>query len=116
MTEQVFQKLAPVRWRQRLRFACYTAVWGLLAASVVVLALAGVRLLGAETSIALSVGLLIAGPVIGAVIGACWQRTWHDAAIAVDSHYQFKDRATTALEFLTKPTDAVYRSLQLEDA
>lgn len=116
MTEQVFDKLAPVRWRQRVLLSLVAGVWGLLGSSIVVLILAATRWLGSEISVAASISVLVLGPILGLAAGLIWRRTWHDAAVAIDRSYQFKDRATTALEFLLKPHGTAYRALQLQDA
>lgn len=115
MTEQVFTRLSPVRSRQRGLFALRTAVWGLLAGSVVAIGLVVARWLGASISVWALAAVQVAGPILGLVIGLAWKRSWHGAAVAVDQHYDLKDRTTTALAFLEKPADGAYCELQLKD-
>jgi hypothetical protein len=59
---------------------------------------------------------LVAGPVLGLLAGVVRQRSWHDAAAAVDLHYNLKDRATTALAFLTKSEATPLHELEIRDA
>src|SRR5262249_5712337 len=42
-------------------------------------------------------------------------RSWRMAAAAVDTHYQLKDRAVTALRFVDSPATALHE-LQVQDA
>ena len=51
-----------------------------------------------------------------AVIGFVLKRSWHEAAAAVDHHYQLKDRTVTALEFMNQPTTTPLQRLQVQDA
>ena len=102
MTEQVFTRLAPVRSRQRGVFAVRTAVWGLLAGSTLVIGLILGTLSGVAVPLWTLIAIQVAGPVIGFVVGLVWKRTWHGAAVAVDQHYDLKDRTTTALAFIEK--------------
>lgn len=115
MTEQVFSHLSPVRRRQRGMFALRTAVWGLLAGSLVAIGLCVARWLGAPLAGWTIPGTLVLSPVVGMIVGLVWKRSWHGAAAAVDQHYRLKDRTTTALAFLNKPA-AAYGELQLQDA
>ncbi len=115
MTEQVFTRLSPVRTRQRGVFGLRAAVWGLLAGSLVAIGLVVSRWLGASISVGTLVAVQVAGPILGLIIGLAWKRTWHGAAVAVDQHYDLKDRTTTALAFIEKPADRAYSELQLQD-
>ena len=116
MTEQVFDRLSPVRRRQRGMFALQTAVWGLLAASAIAIGASVARWLGAPVTGWIVPAVLTLGPVLGLLVGLVWKRSWHGAAAAVDQHYQLKDRTTTALAFLEKSAPVAYRELQLQDA
>ena len=51
-----------------------------------------------------------------ALMGLLLRRTWGEAASAVDTHYDLKDRTVTALEFADDPDATAYRQLQLNDA
>src|SRR6185437_15962259 len=98
--------LASVRRRQRAAFALRLTMYGLLAGSLL-----GVFLgffawrYGSPLSLWLTVaGVVAAGPALAlafALAGLLWRRGIHDAARAVDRHYQLKDRSATALEFLS---------------
>ncbi|MDB5338809.1 MAG: hypothetical protein JWN70_4428, partial [Planctomycetaceae bacterium] len=106
----------PVRRRQRGMFALRTAVWGLLAGSLVAIGLCVARWVGAPLAGWTVPAVLVLGPVLGLIVGLVWKRSWHGAAVAVDQHYHLKDRTTTALAFLDKPAPAAYGELQLQDA
>ena len=49
--------------------------------------------------------VLVAGPVLGFLVGLALRRSWHDAAVAVDDHYLLKDRTVTALAFAEQADD-----------
>jgi hypothetical protein len=128
MENSVYGALAPVRRRQRLAFLLWAAAAGLLlgacAAGLVGLArwqsaaLAWLSdwLFARATPASLVAGCLAGGPVLGALVGLCWRRNWHDAAAAVDRHYRLKDRAVTALEFTRRPARTDLQTLQINDA
>jgi hypothetical protein len=108
--------LAPVRRRQQLVLTIRATVYGLLAGSLagVAAALAQRWATGAVT--AWVAAALAAGPALGLLVGLLWRRTWHDAAVAVDTHYRLKDRSATALEFLAKSDAGDLHRLQIDDA
>jgi hypothetical protein len=128
MENSVYGALAGVRRRQRLALVLRAAAMGLLAGScaaavvgLVRLKVAGLAGLNAwlfsqVTPSYLVVGLLVAGPVLGALAALCRWRGWHGAAAAVDQHYQLKDRAVTALEFIQRPQHTDMQTLQIADA
>lgn len=116
MRRPVFVELAPVRLRQRWLFALRVACWGLVASSLAALALALGRSFGATISLAAIWGTLLAGPVLGALLGAAWRHTFRSAALAIDAHYHLKDRVLTALAFVTKPGGTPWAELQVADA
>src|SRR5688500_15699654 len=100
MGQAIQSRLDPVRRRQQQLRAMFLAAWGLLGSSLVLAVWAASRtLLGWELTVAWAVGVALAGPLVGYVAGLVWRRDWHDAALAVDSHYRLKDRAATALAF-----------------
>ena len=116
MQSPIYSELAPVRRRQQGTFAIRAAVLGMLAGSIVGGILGLTRWLSgwppAPTVAALA---LAAGPVLGLLIGLLWRRSWHDAAAAVDRHYGLKDRATTALAFLTKADATALHELEIHE-
>jgi hypothetical protein len=92
------------------------AAWGLLMASGVVLlaALASWLRLGQFTALQM-IGVAIAAPIVAYLIGLAWNQPLRRAALAVDKHYQLKDRATTALEFLAKSQQTPAHALAIRD-
>jgi hypothetical protein len=117
MQGPVYAELAPVRRRQQWLFVLRTASYGLLAGAVALIGLGlARRLAGWDVSIGQSLAVLLAGFAGGLALGFLRRRSWATAAIAVDSHYQLKDRATTALSFLAKPVVTKVQELQIEDA
>jgi hypothetical protein len=117
MQSPIYSELAPIRRRQQGMFAIRTVVLGMLAGSAAGGVLGLSRWLwGWPGSPISAVAALMAGPVLGLLVGIVWRRTWHDAAAAVDSHYGLKDRATTALAFLTKSDATILHQLEIHDA
>jgi hypothetical protein len=116
MQGPVYSHLAPVRKRQQQLLVLQAASLGLLASAAAGVVLGLGKWLGGWQPAAwvAPVGLL-SGPALGALLGMAFRRSWLAAAVAVDGHYQLKDRAVTALAFLCKPPDAL-RELQVEDA
>ena len=53
---------------------------------------------------------------VAAVVAFVLKRSWYEAAAAIDSHYQLKDRTVTALEFTNHPATSPLQQLQLQDA
>jgi len=117
MQGRIYSGLKPVRRRQRVLLLERAALAGLLASSLVGIALGLLRWLGG-VSIApgWAVGLLLAGPLAGVLVGLVWRRGWHDAAAAVDDHYRLKDRSATALDFLHRREATPLHKLQVADA
>lgn len=117
MTKALEARLDPVRRRQQQMRGIVGAAWGLLASGCALLAMTlGRWLLEWHPSALAFAGITIAGPAVGFVAGLVWRRDWHAAAIAIDSHYRLKDRATSALEFLTKPGTNGVHKLAVDDA
>jgi hypothetical protein len=121
MQESVYGVLASVGRRQRAAFALRLTMYGLLAGSLLGLffGLFAWRY-GSPLPLGLTVAVVaVAGPVFAlafALAGLLWRRGIHDAAVAVDRHYQLKDRSATALEFLSKSIRTPLQSLQIADA
>jgi hypothetical protein len=117
MGGQVYEQLRPVRARLMTLSLLRDAALGLLAASIAGVGVGVFRWMTAtRISPWLLAAVLIAGPVLGLLIGLARRRTWEKAARAVDLHYDLKDRATTALAFLANPNPSVWHTLQVADA
>src|SRR5688500_12082159 len=100
---ELHARLQPIRSQQQWVWTLQCAAWGLLAASVVAVIAAGIRMAGwTALSPWVVLGILAAGPVIGAAVAFAMCRSFHEAAIAVDQHYGLKDRSATALAFQAK--------------
>ena len=72
--------------------------------------------MGRPVSPALALTFLVGAPLLATIIGALKGRTLKGAASAVDTHYKLKDRARTALDFMTKAQPSDLHTLQIEDA
>ncbi|MGC1275574.1 MAG: hypothetical protein WBC44_17845 [Planctomycetaceae bacterium] len=114
--ELILRALSGVRSRLRRRRAVHGAAWGLLAAAAVGTVLGFVRFMGWLALPGWTPALLLLGPIVGAAAAMLRGLHWEAAAKAVDAHYRLKDRATTALAFLHRPTGGRWESLQIEDA
>jgi hypothetical protein len=119
MGERILAELEPVRRRQLGLEVLRFAAMGLLAGSLVGIGLGVLRWQGpgvdrATTWAALAV--VLAGPVLGAVIGLARGRSARSAAAAVDAHYDLKDRAVSAVEFVGRTQSTPVHALQLADA
>lgn len=89
---------------------------GLLAGAAAAVVLAACRLGGLGLPAWTVWAAPLAGLAAGVLVGLVWRRDWLEAAHAVDSHCQLKDRATTAWAFVQEPDPGVLRTLQVEDA
>jgi hypothetical protein len=122
MSERILEKLEPVRRRQlRLEIMRFSAM-GLLAGSLLAAGLGVWRWQGTGPSgngmlIAIwAAAILVAGPVLGAVLGLVRGRSWRIAAAAVDAQYQLKDRAVSAVDFIRRGKSTPMYQLQVADA
>lgn len=121
MPESVYEVLASVRRRQRAAFVLRLTMYGLLAGSLAGLLFGIVAWrygssLPQGLAVAVAAGAGPAWALLFAVAGWLWRRGIHEAALAVDQHYQLKDRSATALEFLSKPAHTPLQTLQIADA
>jgi hypothetical protein len=106
-----------LRARQQLLFALRCAAIGLVISALLGLVVGAIRLTaGLELSLIARLGLLAGGPCCGFLIGLLLPRSWHGAAVAVDRHYQLKDRTITALAFAHQPVPTDLQNLQFDDA
>jgi hypothetical protein len=118
MGERILAKLEPVRRRQRSQEVLRFAALGLLASSLVAIGLGILRWRGPSTDHATvwaALAIVLAGPVIGAILGLARGRSARAAAAAVDEHYDLKDRAVSAVDFLGRPETTPVHALQLAD-
>jgi hypothetical protein len=116
MREAIFSALKPVRDRQRFNLLVRTTLWGLLAGALAGIVAGALRLTGVwAVSSAAALGIPVLGAAAGYMAGWIISRRWHDAAAAVDTHYQFKDRAVSALDFLAKNECGPMHELQIAD-
>jgi hypothetical protein len=117
MREAIYSALAPVRYRQQLQRTLSGTAWGLCAGALLLVALGCARLAGwIELTPNVAAALFLAGPGLGALIGALWPNSWLTAARAVDTHYTLKDRTSTALAFVAVPARTELQNLQVTDA
>jgi len=121
MSERILEKLEPVRRRQLgLLVLRHAANW-LLASSLVGVGLGlwrwqGAGAAGTGTLLWLAVGILLVGPVLGAVIGLLRGRNFPFAAAAVDRQYGLKDRTVSAVDFIRRGQPTPIHELQVADA
>jgi hypothetical protein len=111
------QGLEPVQRRQQQLRALTCAAVGLYISAAALLVLIAVRGFTAwqpSSLLMLTIAALL--PAVGYVLGLLWRRPLRDAAIAVDSHYRWKDRVLTALEFLARPQAGRVERLAVQDA
>jgi hypothetical protein len=121
MQESVYGVLTSVEHRQRAAFVLRLTMYGLLAGSFAGLIYGFIAwrygsLLPLEWAVAVAAGAGPALALVFALAGLLWRRGIHEAAVAVDQHYQLKDRSATALEFLRKSTHTPLQTLQIADA
>src|SRR5262245_4830256 len=117
MRETIRTALKPVRGRQQFDFVLKCIVAGLLVSAAAGLVLGAARaFFDIPVSPAGRAGLLLAGPLVGLLVGLALRRSWHGAAAAVDGYYGFKDRSVTALAFAELPAPTELQSLQVADA
>ncbi len=116
MRDRIRGSLQPVRRRQLGLLLMKSAAWGLIVGSVGGVCLGASRLLGWPVSPTLAVAILAGAPVLAMIIAAIKGRSYKGAASAVDAHYKLKDRARTALDFVTKAEPTALHTLQIEDA
>src|SRR5829696_6517136 len=117
MRDAIQAALRRVRSRQQTLFAVRCVVVGLIAGAVGGLAVGLTRqALDQDISRFLGAAVMIAGPVLGLIVGLSFRRDWHGAAAAVDAHYGLKDRAVTALAFAAQSTPSELQSIQMKDA
>lgn len=121
MPESVYAVLASVGRRQRAAFVLRLTMYGLVAGSLLGLLFGFLAWrYGSPLSLGLTVALVASsGPMLALVFALAAllaRRGIHDAAVAVDRHYQLKDRSATALEFLGKAARTPLQTLQIADA
>lgn len=106
-----------IRRRQQQQWIWKAASAGLLCGAVLacLLALAGL-VVGSSAAWTWIAGLLLAGPIVGAVVALFRSPTMRDAAVAIDRCCNLKDRTQTAMGFLRNRDQHPLRQLQIADA
>jgi len=116
MGDRILERLEPVRRRQLRLEVFRDAVLGLLASSLAGVILGVWRWQGAGAVAGWAVAILLAGPVLGALVGLALGRSAKAAAAATDEHYRLKDRTVSAVDFLRRGEQSPLFELQLADA
>ncbi len=116
MPERIYRELRSVMRRHRTMLMLRSRLVGCFAASLAVVYLGIIRLIGREVSSLAVVGLLVGGPLLGLIVGALGGWGSKAAARAVDTHYKLKARTFTALAFLDKNANHPLHELQVRDA
>jgi hypothetical protein len=117
MNGPIYERLRPVRSRQRAVCVARGAALGLLGGSLAAIGLAAWGWLsGSPAASRLAAACLAGSPLLGALAGLVRRPGWSAAASAVDQTYRLKDRAVTALDFLGRPQPSALHALQLDDA
>jgi hypothetical protein len=119
MSDRILKQLEPVRRRQwKLEIVRFSAI-GLFAGSLlaVVLGIARWQVTGPGMSIVpWALGILVAGPALGALIALLRGAPARAAAAAVDARYELKDRAVSAIDFIHRGQSSPMHQLQVADA
>jgi hypothetical protein len=116
MGDRIVERLEPVRRRQLRLEVVHSAVLGLLASSCAAGGLGILRWQGAGAVSGWAVAILLAGPVLGALVALVRGRSAQAAARATDGHYRLKDRTVSAVDFLRRADRSQVCELQLADA
>src|SRR5579883_3275059 len=119
MGERIVTRLEPVRRRQLGLDVLRLAAVGLLAGSLLGIGLGVLRWENAisnRAAVWMCGVLVVGGPVLAALFGLVRGRSARSAAAAVDAHYDLKDRAVSAVEFLGRGRSTPVHALQLADA
>lgn len=117
MHNPVQRLLDPVRRRRRRQAIAARAVVGALVAALVGIALILVyRQFSVPYLPAAALGLLILGPLAGAIVGARRAPDLQAVAVEIDDRCQLQDRTQTALEFTADTSPGTFQMLQVEDA
>ncbi|MEJ7637677.1 MAG: hypothetical protein WKF75_06720 [Singulisphaera sp.] len=105
MDKRIIETLEPICRRQRALLVLRWSALGLFASSILGIALGGWRWGGpGQVPLSWSIWLMASGPLVGAIIGLARGRGYGQAASAVDSRYNLKDRVVTALDFSAAPS------------
>jgi hypothetical protein len=121
MSDRILEKLEPVRRRQLGLEALRYAALGLLTSSLLGVGLGVWRWQRAGAAAGASWSLwaltiLVAGPVLGAIVGLVRGRSAQVAAAAVDQQYGLKDRVLSAIDFIRRGQPTALHALQVADA
>ena len=117
MEARIFDRLQPVRRRRRILLLWRWAALGLLAGSLLGIAVGGLRWAGMGVyGTGWVLALIAVGMGLGGAIGWLRGRDWTSAASAVDARYQLKDRTITAVDFVGRERATAVHALQVADA
>ena len=117
MTIDILNLLSPVRHRLRLQSMIRMLGVGMFVGGFSVLLLGIVRVVfHADLTLPAAAGVFSLCACAGATIGLVLHCSWREAAVAVDHHYQLKDRTSSALQFSGQIDRTAFHELQLEDA
>jgi len=117
MTEQLQRALSPVRSRQRMVVVVRLMFGGLFVSAGLAVSLELLRrVLGWWYSPVPGLVTVLAGPMVGLLVGIFRESTWSVAAEAVDRHYGLKDRTISALSFGRSDDGSTLTALAIEDA
>jgi hypothetical protein len=119
MSDRILEKLEPVRRRQLHLEVLRYAAMGLLTSSLLGVGLGVWRWQGTGAATAWSLwalSVLVAGPVLGAIVGLVRGRSAQVAAAAVDLQYGLKDRVLSAIDFIRRGQPTALHALQVADA
>ncbi len=121
MNDQIAGVLEPVRRRQLVQEVVRVTALGLFAGAVAALAMGIWRFrfgtpLPFDGGTRLALGLVVLGPVVGAIWALFRGRTTMLAASAADTRYGLKDRTITAVEFIGLGQASPFHRLQVADA
>ena len=117
MRDAILCILAPVRlrrqWQATFRALILGVVLGGLSSVVLIVA---PRWLGKAPASSAAFIVLLAGPLVGSLLGLARKPSWQSTAALVDERCHLYDRTAAALEFSTKPAATPFEQLQVRDA
>lgn len=119
MNERILSRLEPVRRRELAREVLRFAAAGLLVGSIVAIGLGIQRWnhpASAAAAVSAAIAVVLAAPAVGAIGALVRGRSIRSAAAAVDSHYDLRDRAVSAVAFLGRGAPSPIHELAIEDA
>ena len=114
--QEIYDKLTPVRGRQKMSRIVRSAARCLLVAAPIAAVLATAGSLAAIPHVRLAGWIVLAGaPLVGIVIAFMSRDAWSTAAQAVDGHFHLDDRAQSAIAFLERGDTSGLYAIQVRD-